>query len=191
MQEHFHDRRAGQRSGHGSLDAELDRGEKISLQDILCIGPQRRDRTGEQYHELDDERRPGIRIEASQHPDRLSRERQPILAGAYPGAAVSCSSRGGRGGPAGWVLQSGIQVGPKPHEEAALGPGPSLGRVGDGARRQPAGAELVHPSGPLAGVRRGFSVSRRVASRRSVSIAWACQATDYPAPPSSVGWARP
>jgi hypothetical protein len=76
-----------------------------------------------------------------------------------------------------------VTVGPKPHREAALGPGPSPGRVGDGAQQQPAGAELVHPSGPLAGVRRGFSVSRKVASRRSVSTAWGCQATDYPAPP--------
>ena len=74
-----------------------------------------------------------------------------------------------------------VTVGPKPHQEAALGPGPSLGRVGDGAQQQPAGVELVHPSGPLAGVRRGFSVSRRVASRRPVSTEWSCQTTDYPA----------
>jgi hypothetical protein len=71
-------------------------------------------------------------------------------------------------------------VGPKPHEEAALGPGPSPCRVGAGAQQQPAGAQPVHPSGPLAGVRRRFSVSRRVASHRSVSTAPEGRATGYP-----------
>jgi hypothetical protein len=69
-----------------------------------------------------------------------------------------------------------VTVGPKPHQEAALGPGPSPGRLGDGAQQQSAGAEVVHPPGPLAGVRQGFSVSRRVASRRPVSTALGCQA---------------
>jgi hypothetical protein len=59
-----------------------------------------------------------------------------------------------------------VTVGPKPHQEAALGPGPSLGRVDAGAQQRPAGAKAVHPSGPLAEVRREFSVSRRVASPR-------------------------
>src|SRR4029453_6936215 len=58
-----------------------------------------------------------------------------------------------------------VTVGPKPHEEAALGPAPNPGRLGGGARKKRAGVEPVPPSGPLAGVRRGFSVSRRVASR--------------------------
>jgi hypothetical protein len=69
-----------------------------------------------------------------------------------------------------------VTVGPKPHQEAAHGPGPSLGRVGDGAQQLPAGAEVVHLSGPLAGMCRGFRVSRRVASRRPVSTALGCQA---------------
>jgi hypothetical protein len=73
-------------------------------------------------------------------------------------------------------------MGPKPHQEAALEPGPSLGRVGDGAQQRPAGAEVVHPSGPLAGVCRGFSVSRRVASRRSVSTALGWEAMEILAP---------
>jgi Bacterial transcriptional activator domain len=59
-----------------------------------------------------------------------------------------------------------VTVGPKPHQEAALGPGPSLGRLDAGAQQRPAGAKVVHPSGPLAKVRREFSVSRRVASPR-------------------------
>ena len=37
-----------------------------------------------------------------------------------------------------------VTVGPKPHQEAALGPGPSLGRVGDGAQQPSTGAEVVH-----------------------------------------------
>jgi hypothetical protein len=39
-------------------------------------------------------------------------------------------------------------VGPKPHQEAALGPGPTLGRVDVGAQQRPAGAEVVHPIDP-------------------------------------------
>ena len=39
--------------------------------------------------------------------------------------------------------RSMVTVGPKPHEEAALGPGPSPGRLGDGVQQQPAGAEQV------------------------------------------------
>ena len=69
-----------------------------------------------------------------------------------------------------------VTVGPKPHQEAAHGPGPSLDRLGDGAQQRSAGAEVVHPSGPLAGMCRGFRVSRRVASRRPVSTALGCQA---------------
>jgi len=42
-----------------------------------------------------------------------------------------------------------VTVGPKPHEEAALGPEPSPGRVGASAQQQPAGAQPVHPSGSL------------------------------------------
>jgi hypothetical protein len=64
-----------------------------------------------------------------------------------------------------------VTVGPKPHGEVELAPAPSPGRVGDDAQQQPAGVQPGHPSGPLAGVRRGFGVSRTVASRRSVSTA--------------------
>jgi len=72
-----------------------------------------------------------------------------------------------------------VTVGPKPQREAELGPAPSLGRVDDGAQ-QPAGAQPVHPSGPLAGVRRGFSVSRMVASHRPVSTGLRSGATGLP-----------
>jgi hypothetical protein len=65
-----------------------------------------------------------------------------------------------------------VTMGPKPLKEAALGPEPSFGRVGDGVQQPPAGAEVVHPSGFLAGVRREVSVSRMVASRWSVSTAF-------------------
>jgi hypothetical protein len=65
-----------------------------------------------------------------------------------------------------------VTMGPKPLKEAALGPEPSLGQVGDGVQQPSAGAEVVHPSGFLAGVRREFSVSRMVASRWSVSTAF-------------------
>jgi hypothetical protein len=77
-----------------------------------------------------------------------------------------------------------VTVGPKPHEEAALEPGPSLGRVGDDAQQQEAGVQLVHPSAPLAEVCQWFSVSRRVASRRSVSSALGCEAMNMLAPPT-------
>lgn len=70
-----------------------------------------------------------------------------------------------------------VTVGPKPHEEAALEPGPSPGRVGDGARQRPADVQPVHPSRGQAALRWGFSVSRRVSSRRSVSTARDCRAT--------------
>ena len=81
-------------------------------------------------------------------------------------------------------------MGPKPHEEAALGPGPSLGRVGDDAHQQEAGVQLVHPSAPLAGVCQWFSVSRRVASRRSVSSALGCEAMNILAPPTLHRWCQ-
>jgi hypothetical protein len=74
-----------------------------------------------------------------------------------------------------------VRWGRSPTGEEALGPGPSLGRVGDGAQQR-AGVQPVHPSGPLAGVRRRFSVNQRVASG-AVSTSLGCWATGCLAPP--------
>src|ERR671912_1412473 len=109
--------------------------------------------------------RPGGSAAPGQDPDRSTPGPGPPAPASGPGhrwrtpgrhVGSARHSRSTCGAPPASSTDS--EGGPKPHQEAALGPEPTLDRVDVGAQQQPAGSEVVHPSGPLAGVYRGLSV---------------------------------